>query len=165
MSRRQPRSLLAALLLGAPRNTLSRQASTWSGAWSGRSWSLRFPLAYALWRELRSLPCRILEIHERELAEEGLSLGAPMRTLSPGLYEEDVLYPARSEGIRNLRRVRPWSTILDGLLFLEGIEWAAKYLSCNCRIPKRLALAQSSPASMAADATPPEATLQGLRRE
>ena len=68
-----------------------------------------------------------------------------MRTLAPGVHEEDAFYPIRSEGIRNLRKRRPWSGPLDGLLFLEGLEAAASYQFCTYRTPERPALACDSP--------------------
>lgn len=127
--------LLAALVLGVPRSTLYLQARRFGGLrlLSAAWFRLRFPLAYALWRECRSLPFRIAEMHEKGLATEGLNLGAPLRTLAPGSYEEDVFYQLRNEGISNLRQRRPWSGPLDGLIYLEGLAAAANYRVGTCR--------------------------------
>lgn len=83
-------SVLAALLLGAPANRLCQPTPTLRQAFSARYLKWRFPLAYALWRELRSLPYRIAEIHERSLSENGLHLGAEIEILPSGVRRRDA---------------------------------------------------------------------------
>ena len=67
--------LLAAVLLGDRRNTLCHGVSTWTKISRVWYWSFRWPLAYALWRELRSLPFRILAIHEIGIDCRGVHMG------------------------------------------------------------------------------------------
>src|ERR1700686_1284621 len=59
--------LLVALLLGDRQNTLCNVASIRTKVFSGWYWRFRWPLVYALLRELRSLPFRILATHETEI--------------------------------------------------------------------------------------------------
>jgi hypothetical protein len=94
--------LLSAFLLGDRRNTLCRLApirTRLSQAWY---WQFRWPLAYALWREMCSLPYRILATHERRL-ERGVYTGS-----------------CRSADIRSLESLFPWVTLLDVEIFLLG---------------------------------------------
>lgn len=117
--RRQSRgliSLLWALLLGAPRNSVSRQVSTWAPLFSAQRWAYRFPLAYALWHECCSLPQRILSLHERGMLDNGLAL----EQLSREDHAQDDAYQSRSQDIQNLRKDRPWATLFDVATYVEG---------------------------------------------
>src|SRR2546429_7050691 len=60
------RSLVVALLLSAPRNSVSRQVSTWAPLFLVQHWAYRFPLACALWRELRNVLRRTASLHETQ---------------------------------------------------------------------------------------------------
>jgi hypothetical protein len=111
--------LLAALLMGDRRNTLCRIASTRmmvSRAWY---WKARWPLAYALWRELRSLPFRILATHETDVARRGVHTGCRKTLAATGL-PDNTGGPCRSADIRNLESLFPWITPLDVEIFLLG---------------------------------------------
>ena len=124
--------VVRALLLGAPANRLSPSfRPTLRQVFSACYLEWRFPLAYALWRELRSVPYRILEIHEKDLAEKGLHLPAVIQVLPDGVRQRDGDGHSRTEDIQNLQMHRPWTTLLDHLLYLEGRE--AGLASCARR--------------------------------
>lgn len=119
-------SILRAVLTRAPRGSLCLQVSSWAPLFSVQHWANRYPLAYALLRDLSSVGHRIAETHERGLVYNGLEL----RTLSSvecrtGADE----YQNRIQGIQNLSKVRPWTTLLDHLIFLEGFEAGVRYQS------------------------------------
>jgi hypothetical protein len=110
--------LLSAFLLGDRRNTLCRLApirTRLSQAWY---WQFRWPLAYALWREMCSLPYRILATHERRL-ERGVYTGS-WRTLADEGRIDHRGSPCRSADIRSLESLFPWVTLLDVEIFLLG---------------------------------------------
>jgi hypothetical protein len=116
-------SVLLALVLGAPSNRLCPSyRATLRQRFSTQYLKWRFPLAYALWRELNSLPHRILEIHERGLSDKGLNLGAVIQVLPGGVRQRDADGHSRIADIQNLQMARPWTTLLDHLLYLEGRE-------------------------------------------
>lgn len=95
--------LVGALLLGAPRNSVSRQVSRWAPIFSAQHWAYRFPLACALWHELRNVLKRIASLHETGAVDNGLDLGNPSQECRAG--NDD--YRAHIEGIRNLRKHLP----------------------------------------------------------
>jgi len=129
--------VLLALSLGAPANRLSPSfRPTLRQVFSACYLKWRFPLAYALWRELRSVPYRILEIHERGLAENGLHLGAQIETLPDGSRSRDADARSRIEDIQNLQMARPWTTLLDHLLFVEGREAGLASCAGNGHSPR-----------------------------
>lgn len=130
-------SVLLALVLGAPANRLCPSyRATWRRRFSVSYLKWRYPLAYALWRELRSVPWRILETHERGLSDKGLNLGAVIQILPGGVRQRDADGHTRIADIQNLQMARPWTTLLDHLLYLEGRE--AGLASCvrSCHIPR-----------------------------
>jgi hypothetical protein len=120
-SLRSSLSLLKALLARAPRGSICLQISNSSPLFSVTRWANRFPLAYALFRDLRSVGHRIAETHERGLVYNGLDF----ETLAGGCRVASSEYQSRIAGIRNLRKDRPWSGAWDGLLFLEGFAAGA----------------------------------------
>ncbi len=67
--------VLKALLVGDRRNTLCHKFSIRQALFSAYYRHSRWPLAYALWRELRSLPFRILATHETLGDHVGADLG------------------------------------------------------------------------------------------
>jgi hypothetical protein len=134
------RSLLAALLQGAPRNSVSRQVSTWAPLFSVQYWAYRFPLAYALWRELRTVLRRTASLHEIGAVDNGLHLGNPSQESRAS--NDDYL--AHIEGIRKLRKHLPWVTLFDDLLFLEGMKAGLEFRRRN-RISKSLETASAAP--------------------
>jgi hypothetical protein len=137
--------VLMALSLGAPANRLSPSfRPTLRQVFSACYLKWRFPLAYALWRELRTIPYRILEIHERGLAENGLHLGAEIETLPDGSRRRDADARSRIEDIQNLQTERPWATLLDHLPYLEGREAGLASCAGNGHSPRRKRLPQSS---------------------
>ena len=126
--------LLGAILMGAPANRLCPSFhATWRQRFSVSYLKWRFPLVYALWRELCSLPFRISEIHERGLADNGLNLEVGLRVLPDGTKQWDADFQSRSEDIQNLQRDYPWTTLLDHLLYLEGRR--AGWRSCSRSAP------------------------------
>jgi hypothetical protein len=112
-------TVLAALLLGDRRNTLYRGVSIWTKV--SRAWyrSFRWPLAYALWREMRSLPFRILAIHEIGIDRRGVHMGC-RKNLAAGAGISHIGIHCRSEDIQNLKSLFPWITLLDVEIFLLG---------------------------------------------
>lgn len=122
MQLRSSLSVLAALLTGAPRGSLCLQVSSGSPLFSVTRWANRFPLMYALLRDLRNVGHRIAETHERGLVYSGLDF----EILAGGCRVGSSEYQHRIEGIENLRKARPWTTALDGLLFLEGFAAGAE---------------------------------------
>jgi hypothetical protein len=106
--------MLVSSVLGAQANRLSPSyCATLRQRFSAPHLKWRFPLPYGLWRELNSLPHRILENHERGLSENGLHLGAAIHTLPDGVRQRDADGHSRIEDIRNLQKVRPWATPRD----------------------------------------------------
>jgi hypothetical protein len=78
---------------------------------------------YALLRDLSTVGYRIAEMHDKGLAYNGLNLQTPGGECPVGGDE----YQSRIEGIQNLRKRRPESSLLDGLIWLEGFQAGAKY--------------------------------------
>jgi hypothetical protein len=111
--------LLAALLLGDRRNTLCRGVSIRTKLTRVWYWSFRWPLAYALWRELRSLPFRILAIHEIGIDCRGVHMGC-RKSLAAGVGISHIGIHCRSVDIQNLESLFPWVTLLDVEIFLLG---------------------------------------------
>jgi hypothetical protein len=91
---------------------------------------------YVTWREIHSLPLRILETHERVLDSARVNFGAALVRGGPEVFEEHVVQPVRSEGIGNLQSDRPWATVLDWWIFLEGVNTAAASLQSTSRTAK-----------------------------
>lgn len=139
------RPLLAALLLGAPRNSVSRQVSTWAPVFSAQRWTYRFPLAYALWRELRNSFRRISDLREIGALDGGLDLH-----LGGESHSRAAEYQVRTEGIRSLRKRRPWASLFDELVFLEGLTAGLEFQRRNC-IPKLQVASQPTPESVSHD--------------
>jgi hypothetical protein len=137
-SSRGERSLLRALLLGAPRNSLSRQVSNWAPVFAVQRWAYRFPLAYALWREFRNSVRRISDLHDRGMANSGLRL----ENLAQGCRADSDEYQARIEGIRNLQKRRPWASLFDDLVFLEGLTAGLEFQHRS-----RISRSQETPSS------------------
>lgn len=130
-------SVLQALLLGAPANRLSPSyRATLRQRFSASYLKWRFPLVYELWHELGSLPRRIREIHERGLSDQGLHLGAVIETLPDGSCRRDRDGHSRIEDIQNLQKARPWATLLDHLLYLEGREAGLASCARNGHSPR-----------------------------
>ena len=125
------RCLLASLLQGAPRNSICRQVSSWAPFFSAQRWSFRFPLLYELWHELCNVPRRIAALHDIG-AEDGIDFRIVSGRECPARSDE---YRSRSEGIQNLRKARPWASLLDVATFLEGHAAGVGFGSHNC-IPK-----------------------------
>jgi hypothetical protein len=111
--------LLAAVLLGDRRNTLCHGVSTSTKISRVWYWSFRWPLAYALWRELRSLPFRILTIHQIGIDRRGVHMGC-RKNLGEGVGLSNTGSHCRSVDIQSLRSLFPWSTLLDEEIFLLG---------------------------------------------
>ncbi len=111
--------LLVALLLGDRRNTLRHGASIRTKLTRVWYWSFRWPLAYALWRELRSLPFRILAIHEIGIDRRGVHMGC-RKSLAAGAGISHIGIHCRSVDIQNLEFLFPWVTPLDVEIFLLG---------------------------------------------
>ena len=125
------RSLLASLLLGAPRNSICRQVSSGVPFFSAQRWRFRFPLLYELWLELRSVRYRIAMLHEIG-AEDGIDLRfVGRRECAAG----DDEYLSRSEGIQNLQRDRPWASLFDVATFLAGHAAGVEF-GIRSRTPK-----------------------------
>ena len=119
-----PQSWLSGLLLflrvalvSAPKDSICAQLARSAPLSSGQHWACRFPVLYALWRELRSLPRRILYQHEKGLFFSGL---APEK-IAPECRLRDRQYQARIRGIEKLRRLQNWVTLGDESLYLEGL--------------------------------------------
>jgi hypothetical protein len=121
-------SLLRALLLGDPRNSLSRQVSIWVPVLSVQRWAYRFPLAYGLSCELRNSVRHISDLHERGAADSGLRL----ENVAQGCRAGSDEYRARIEGIQNLQKRHPWASLFDELLFLEGLTAGLEFHGRNC---------------------------------
>jgi hypothetical protein len=132
-SSRGKRSFVADLLLGAPHNSLSRQVSNWAPAGSVQRWAYRFPLAYALWRELRNSLRRTSDLHEIGAVDTGLQ----MEMIFPRCRVGSDEYQARIEGIRNLQKGRPWASLFDELLFLEGLSAGLEFQHRSCKSKSR----------------------------
>jgi hypothetical protein len=147
-SSRAKKSLLAALLLGAPRNSVSRQLSSWAPVFSVQHWAYRFPLAYALWHELRNSLLRTAVLHEIGALDGGLDLHRGGESHSRAAEQQ-----VRIEGIRSLQKLRPWASLFDELVYLEGLTAGLEFQRRNC-IPKLQVAPRSSPES---------ATLNGER--
>jgi hypothetical protein len=129
--------VLAALVMGASVNRLSPSCrATPRQRYSARCLRQRFSLAYGLWRELNSLPHRILENHERGLSENGLHLGAVIQILPDGVRQRDADGHNRIADIQNLQKARPQSTPLDRLLYLEGREAGLASCAHSGHIPR-----------------------------
>lgn len=111
--------LLAALLMGDRRNTLRHGASIRTKLTRVWYWSFRWPLAYALWRELRSLPFRILAIHEIGIDRRGVHMGCT-KSLAVANAMTNSGSPCRSVDIQSLKLLFPWATLLDEEIFLLG---------------------------------------------
>jgi len=135
------RSLLAAFLLGAPRNSISRQVSTWAPVFSVQRWAYRFPLAYALWREFRNCFRRISNLHEIGALDGGLDLNHGGES-----HSRAAECQVRSEGIQSLRKQRPWLSLFDELIFLEGLTAGLEFQRGNC-IPKSQVVSRPAPES------------------
>ena len=117
-----------ALLLRALCNSLSRQVSSRATAFSAPLWAYRFPLAYALWYELRNSLRRISDLHKRGEADSGLRL----QNVAEGYRLRSDEYRARIEGIQNLQKRRPWASLFDELPFLEGLTAGSEFHGRNC---------------------------------
>jgi hypothetical protein len=112
-------TVLAALLLGDRRNTVCRGVSIRTKVTRVWYWSFRWPLAYALWLELRSLPFRILAIHEIGIDRRGVHMGC-RKSLAAGVGISHIGIHCRSEDIQNLKSLFPWVTLFDLEIFLLG---------------------------------------------
>ena len=135
--------VLVALLRGDRQNTLRHSVSIWTKVSSAWYWKLRFPLAYELWRELSSLPCRISAIHE--IAGDRLGVDMDSRQIPASLgWRLDSDFHSRSADIQKLKRLYPWVTAIDLELFLQGRKAGVECVSHNVAyldIPKQQVLA------------------------
>jgi hypothetical protein len=120
-------SVLRAVLSHAPRGSLCLQVSNWTPLFSVQHWANRFPLMYAILRDPRNVGYRIAEMHDKGLVYNGLDLKIPGGE-SPVPSGE---HQRRSEGIHNLCKARPASSLLDSLIFLEDFSAGARYQACN----------------------------------
>jgi len=109
--------LLRVVLAGAPKGSVYDQLARNEPLSSAGHRARRFPVLYALWRELYTLPRRILDQHEKGLFFEGLAI----QKIAPECHPRDTRYKARIQGIQNLRELRSWVTLWDELLYLEGL--------------------------------------------
>jgi hypothetical protein len=148
-SRAEHPSCLRALLLGAPGSSLSRQVSSWAPVFSAQRWAYRFPLAYALWCELRNSVRRISDLHEKGAANSGLRL----ENVAEGCRAGSDGYRAHIEGIQNLQKRRPWASLFDELLFLEGLRAGLEFHGRNC-----ISRSQETPSSTSDGACNPIAS-------
>lgn len=112
-------ALLMALLQGDRRNTLCRVASIRQRVSSGWWWKMRWPLMYALLREMRNLPLRILATHETGIDHLGVHMGC-RKTLAHAGRPSNMGSHCRSQDIQSLRDLFPWVTELDLEIFLLG---------------------------------------------
>ena len=108
-----------ALLLGDRRNSTCRAASIRTRLSKGWWWKMRWPLMYALWRELSSLPFRILATHETGIDHLGVHMGC-RKTLAHVGRPSNTGSHCRSQDIQSLRLLFPWVTSLDLEIFLLG---------------------------------------------
>ena len=148
-SRAEHPSCLRALLSGAPCNSLSRQVSSWAPVFSAQRCAYRFPLAYALWCELRNSVRRISDLHERGAADSGLRL----QNLAQGCRAGSDEYRARIEGIQNLQTRRAGASLFDELPFLEGLTAGLEFHGRNC-----ISRSQETPSSTSDGACNPIAS-------
>ena len=110
--------VLAALVLGDRRNTICREFSIRQTLSSAYYRHCRWPLTYALWRELRSFPFRILATHETLGDHVGPDLGTRFQNGEGEIL--NVGDRCRSLDTQGLRFLFPWVTPLDLELFLLG---------------------------------------------
>ena len=111
--------LLALALYGDRDHTLCCGASSWKRVFRVRNWSFRWPLLYALWRELRSLPYRILATNETGIVHHGIHMDR-RRTLAREARIDHTGSRCRSADKRSLEALFPWATQLDCEIFLLG---------------------------------------------
>ena len=104
-SSRAGRSLLAALLQGAPRNSVSRQVSSWAPIFSAQHWTYRFPLACALWHESRNVLKRIASLHETGAVDNGLDLGNPSQECRAGNDDYLAFRPHMQQTLGQLKKI------------------------------------------------------------
>lgn len=108
---------LRVVLASAPKDSICDQLARSAPLSSGQHWACRFPVLYALWRELSTVHRRILDQHAKGLFFEGLE---PQK-IAPECHPRDIQYQARIRGIEKLRMLRSWATLWDELLYLEGL--------------------------------------------
>jgi hypothetical protein len=96
-------SALRALLLGDRRSTLCRGVSIWTKVSQGWYWRFRWPLSYALLREIRSLGCGgeeelnwVKEGGDGEVSEKSLRNEAISGFPVPGRDRDGPFLPCRS---------------------------------------------------------------------
>ncbi len=123
-------AVVLALVRGARPHTPMHQLSTHLPRFSASRLILRFGLAYELLREAYSVPCRIAEMHNREVDEQGWKM-TWIRAFPEN--QRDALIQAHNLDIQNLRMRRPWMTGFDVALYLEGIEAGALLQSGTVR--------------------------------
>jgi hypothetical protein len=112
------RLFLSVVLSRASKGSIYDRLSNLAPLFSAQRWTCRYPVLYAFWRELRSVPLRILERHRAGVSYEGLDV----RRIGEECQPSTTLYQARIQGIQNLRIRLPWITLFDELLYLEGLN-------------------------------------------
>ncbi len=110
---------LKALLLGDQRSTLRHGVSIWTRVSQVWYWSFRWPLTYALLREIRNLPFRILATHESGIDHLGVHMGQRRTLVLEGRIDHTG-NRCRSADIQSLESLFPWVTLLDVEIFLLG---------------------------------------------
>lgn len=111
-------SFLRAVLARASKDSICGQLATYAPLFSAQRWIYSFPAMYGLWRELRSVPLRILDQHARGLFYAGLDVGKIGRECHP----QDSEYRIRIEGIQNLHKLRTYTTQWDEMLYVQGLS-------------------------------------------
>lgn len=111
------RRFLAVVLFRAPEGSTCGRLAKAAPLFSVHRWTCQYPVPYALWRECRSAPLRILDPHERGLSYENMDA----RPIGTECHQTSIEYKIRIPGIQNLRMRRPWASLWDELLYLEGL--------------------------------------------
>ena len=89
--------------------------------------SYRFPLLTQLARETHNFRHRIRATLQTRLFERGVDLGPLCQKHADGSYRPCNETHARTEDTLRLCRERPWLTVLDSELFLEGWTMGAQF--------------------------------------
>lgn len=145
---------LRVVLSRAPKGSVYDQLARSAPLFSTQRWTCGFPVMYALWRELRSVPLRILNRHERGLSYEGLDA----RRIGTECHQTSIEYKVRIQGIQNLRMRQPWATLWDELLYLEGLTDGLRRNTCTGKSKDQTAYI--SPVIETGNIMPPESVQQ-----